>query len=232
MRIHGLLVIMSQSQESFFREKNGILSHFILPYVGALLLAALWIRFSQLPSLFRMPPRGIFFIWSAVGLLTGIAVNRLGLLLEDYPWYRAMALFMKGMVRQAFGSRVSFTDAFLVALYSGIGEEALFRGALQPWLVRFIESQIQSPELSLVLGISGASVIFGLLHTPLVKELRPWTLLAIVMGFVFGALAAYSESLVPAILAHSTINFLNLLRLNSIHPDPKPDMQTRSGSRE
>lgn len=210
---------MSQQNDSFFREKNGVLVHFIVPYLIAVLIAAAWVRFSGLPSLFQSPTPAILFTWSAVGVLTGIVVNRGGILLEEYPWYQGMVLWMKRMIRQALGPRVYFTDAFLVGVYSSVGEEAFFRGALQPWLIRWFRHLLDAPSLGAALGILGASIVFGLMHAPMVKELRPWTVMAVLMGVVFGALAFFSESLVPAILAHFTINFLNLLRLNEIELD-------------
>ncbi|MDF1665646.1 MAG: CPBP family intramembrane metalloprotease [Planctomycetota bacterium] len=207
---------MGQQQDDFFREKNGLLIHFIIPYVIAVMIAALWVRLAQLPSLFHTPSHAILFVWSAVGLLTGIVVNRGGILLEGYRWYTGMVVWMKRMIRQALGPRVYFTDAMLIGIYSSVGEEAFFRGALQPWLIRWLSEALDSPNLGAFLGILGASVVFGLMHAPMVKELRPWTVMAVLMGVVFGALAFFSGSLMPAILAHFTINFLNLLRLNDI----------------
>lgn len=207
---------MGRKQDDFFRDKNGLLIHFIIPYLIAVIIAAIWVRFSQLPSLFQTPTYAILFVWSAVGLLTGIVVNRGGILLEGYAWYTGMVVWMKRMIREALGPRVYFTDAILIGVYSSVGEEAFFRGALQPWLIRWLSSALDSPSLGAFFGIVLASVVFGLMHAPMVKELRPWTVMAVLMGVVFGALAFFSGSLVPAILAHFTINFLNLLRLNDI----------------
>jgi uncharacterized protein len=210
---------MVESKEPFFREKNAILTHFIIPYLGAVIVAAIWVRFSDLPSLFRAPSRPALFVWSAVGLLSGVVVNRAGLLVEGYSWYKAMVVWMKRMLRQALGPRIYFSDALLIGLYSSVGEEAFFRGALQPWLIRWSSEISNSPDWGIVLGVLGTSITFGVMHAPLVRELRPWTVLAVVMGGVFGLLAVFSGSLLPPILAHMTINFLNLLRLNEIAVD-------------
>lgn len=228
---------MGRQQDNFFRDKNGLLIHFIIPYLIAVIIAAIWVRFAQLPSLFQTPSHAIFFVWSAVGLLTGIVVNRGGILLEGYSWYTGMVVWMKRMIREALGPRVYFTDAMLIGIYSSVGEEAFFRGALQPWLIRWVSEALDSPNLGAFFGILGASVVFGLMHAPMVKELRPWTVMAVLMGVVFGALAYFSGSLMPAILAHFTINFLNLLRLNDIDlseddlnlATPPPTSQEESG---
>ena len=77
----------------------------------------------------------------------------------------------------------------------------------------------KAPELRLVVG---ASLVFGLLHYPVVEELRPWTVFAIVAGLVFGTLAAWSGSLLAPVVAHLLINWLNLKRLAEIEiGDPK-----------
>ena len=64
--------------------------------------------------------------------------------------------------------------------------------------------------------------MFGLLHFPVVKELVPWTLFAVIAGFAFGALAAWSGSLLAPVLSHLLINWLNLKRLTELQFDPPP----------
>ena len=54
------------------------------------------------------------------------------------------------------------------------------------------------------------SLVFGLLHVgkPL-RHMWPWTVWAIVMGFIFGALHAATGELIGPLLAHVAINFFN-----------------------
>ena len=51
---------------------------------------------------------------------------------------------------------------------------------------------------------------------PLVRELRPWTVFAALLGLLFGVLAYWSESLLGPAIAHLLINWLNLHRLGSL----------------
>jgi membrane protease YdiL (CAAX protease family) len=95
-------------------------------------------------------------------------------------------------------------DVALLALASGVGEELFFRGALQP-----------------VVGLVGASVLFGLAHLVPRWPLLLWSAFALGAGFVFGALFQTSGTLVAPALAHVTVNGLNL-RWLARRPTPEP----------
>lgn len=81
----------------------------------------------------------------------------------------------------------------VLALASGLGEEALFRGALQPSL-----------------GLLGASLAFGAVHFAPRRDLRPWSLLAFAAGLGLGALFDATGNLVAPVVAHATLNAVNL----------------------
>ncbi len=91
---------------------------------------------------------------------------------------------------------IGVADAVLLALASGVGEEMLFRGALQPSV-----------------GIVWASLIFGACHFLPRRELMLWSLYAVLMGFVFGWLYDWTGQLIAPIAAHSVVNGINLPRL-------------------
>jgi membrane protease YdiL (CAAX protease family) len=84
-------------------------------------------------------------------------------------------------------------EIVILALASSIGEELLFRGALQPWM-----------------GLWLQAVVFALLHVGPGRKFLPWTLSALVLGLGFGALAEGTGNLGAPIAAHFAINFLNL----------------------
>ena len=53
--------------------------------------------------------------------------------------------------------------------------------------------------------------MFGAVHVgPDPKTFFPWTIMAVVMGFVLGGMYLYTGNVLAPILAHFTINFLNL----------------------
>jgi membrane protease YdiL (CAAX protease family) len=140
--------------------------------------------------------------------------------MERLEWYRRMAVFLKRMLTDPdlLGPGLDSQKGFVIAVYSSIGEEAFFRGFLQPLLIRKIGEFSDAPDslVVTVLGVIAASLVFGALHFPVVKELRPWTVFAIVAGLLFGGLAAWSGSLAAPVLAHLLINWLNLKRLTEI----------------
>jgi uncharacterized protein len=93
---------------------------------------------------------------------------------------------------------------FFLAAASSIGEELLFRGAIQNQF-----------------GLIVASILFGLVHFPAKKAMIPWTITAIVMGFVIGWLYEFSGHLLAPIMLHFLINFLNIWAINQKYGLPK-----------
>ncbi len=116
-----------------------------------------------------------------VVLASRVAVARLG-------WARGLHRDFRALLGD-----VSSREIVVLAIASAIGEEVLFRGALQPWI-----------------GLWPQAALFALLHVGPGRRFLPWTLWALVMGLVFGALVQLTGDLGGAIVAHFTINFLNL----------------------
>jgi membrane protease YdiL (CAAX protease family) len=88
-------------------------------------------------------------------------------------------------------------ECVALALVSGIGEEAFFRGALQPQL-----------------GLVGASLLFALAHFAPRRELLPWTAFSLAAGFALGWLFEATGNLVAPIVAHAVVNAINLRLLS------------------
>jgi hypothetical protein len=87
-------------------------------------------------------------------------------------------------------------DCVLLALVSGVAEEAFFRGALQPRI-----------------GLVAASLLFGLAHFAPRRELVPWTLFSVAAGFALGALFDWTGNLLAPVVAHALINAVNIRAL-------------------
>jgi membrane protease YdiL (CAAX protease family) len=203
----------------------------LLFYAGMLLVAALgaavlerWWPESGVSSLFT-PPHSLDVGAASVAtaVLVALLVVHLGRALESVKSYREMAVWLKRLLQELLGAKpLDALDAGLLASASAIGEEALFRGFLQPWLGWLVATRLLGrPDATPVAGIVLASLLFGGLHAPVVRELRPWTAFAIVLGLVFGCLFEWSGSLLAPVVAHFTINFLNLRRIAAL-PDPGP----------
>lgn len=189
---------------------------------GIMVVLAAWLaRETRCPSLFQVPPTQEQLWWPLVGALAFSAlIVQGGKALEGVPWYRNMAKLFRRMLTSPdlLGPEGLRQKAFVIGVYSSIGEEAFFRGFLQPYAIAKIGGWIGEPGglLATGLGILAASLVFGLLHFPVIKELRPWTLFAILAGIAFGVLAAWSQCLLAPVLAHLLINWLNLKRLAEI----------------
>lgn len=91
-------------------------------------------------------------------------------------------------------------EAWLLALMSGVAEELLFRGALFPHL-----------------GMWGTTFLFGLVHVIPRRSLWAYPLFAAGAGLMLGILRDASGSVLPPILAHVTVNGLNLWWLGKHH---------------
>jgi membrane protease YdiL (CAAX protease family) len=193
-------------------------TRFLMIYAGMLVVAAWLASVSGCPSLFSLPESEALLVGSLVlAVITALIVVQAGKLLEHLPWYRSMAALLKRMLTSPdlLGPNLDSQKALVIAFYSSVGEEALFRGWLQPWLILSMRGWADAPEAlwPVFLGILATSLIFGLVHFPVLEELRPWTVFAVLAGVLFGALAAWSGSLLAPALAHMLINWLNLRRL-------------------
>ncbi len=107
-------------------------------------------------------------------------------------------------LRALLGRLGTPTVAWL-ALVSGAAEEALFRGALQPQV-----------------GLVIASLLFGLAHFAPRRELAAWAPAAVIAGFALGGLYAWTGNLVAPVVAHATVNAINLRWLGGDEPFSAP----------
>jgi membrane protease YdiL (CAAX protease family) len=91
---------------------------------------------------------------------------------------------------------LSLGQCWLLALVSGVAEEAFFRGALQPQV-----------------GLVAASLLFGAAHFVPRRELFAWSLFSLAAGLLLGWLFDATGNLVAPITAHAGINGVNLRQL-------------------
>ena len=108
--------------------------------------------------------------------------------------------------RKILGRLTPF-QVLVFAVTSGVAEEVFFRGFLQQALS---ELAFGNEWLGLVV----ASLVFGLIHIgPDRRKFLPWTIMAVVLGFVFGLVYMVTGNILAPIIAHFTINFFNLLHI-------------------
>lgn len=141
-----------------------------------------------------------------LGLGVGIIVVILSGVLERFAeWARRLSAAFAQMLGAMSPAQVT-----VFAVTSSIGEELLFRGFLQQWL----SDGLFTGPMSDWWGLIVASLIFGLIHVgPERRTFLPWTIMAVVMGFVLGAIYLYTGNVLAPVLCHFTINLLNLAQI-------------------
>lgn len=143
-----------------------------------------------------------------LGALTAVATVSLGLLAYRLlPALRQIA----GELAPRLVDGADRTSLILVSVFSGVGEETFFRGAVQQ-------------EFGLVV----ASLLFGLVHVGPDRRYLVWTIWAVLAGFLFGALYDLTGGLLAPILAHAAHNAATLLlwkrsRKGMREDDPRED---------
>ena len=157
-------------------------------YGSLVVVAALWSALRGFPLDFfgTSVARGVL-----LGVLTAVVTVSLGLLA-----YRLVPLLRR--ISDELAPRLvdgaDRTSLVLVSLFSGVGEEVFFRGAVQQEF-----------------GLVAASLLFGLAHVGPDRRYLLWTAWAVVAGFVFGYLFVVTGGLLAPILAHAAHNAATLL---------------------
>lgn len=112
--------------------------------------------------------------------------------------------------------RCRYWQLLLLAMLAGVGEELLFRWAIQGWLELGLRGAIESQILWLgwsqvvaerwafAGAVVIASVAFGLCHA----LTRAYCLMATAMGFVFSGAVVLGGGLIGAMIAHGLYDFL------------------------
>ena len=124
-----------------------------------------------------------------IGLGLGLGVVFLSrLAVHRFGWARRLHNDFRSIL-----GPLTAREIFVLALASSVGEELLFRGALQP-----------------IIGVWAQAVIFALLHIGPGARFLPWTASAFGLGLVFGWIFELTGDLGAPIVAHFAINYLNL----------------------
>jgi membrane protease YdiL (CAAX protease family) len=110
-----------------------------------------------------------------------------------FEWGRALHRELRALLGPLHG-----TEILVLAVASALGEEIFFRGALLP-----------------AAGLWLSSAIFALLHVGPKWRFLPWTFSSFVAGMVFGQLFLWTGDLGGPVVAHFTVNALNLRYLST-----------------
>lgn len=173
------------------------LSTLIYSSMALAALLIMWFWNENLKSSFVLPTTP-----KELGKLAAMAFLAAGVLLitsiffEDmFAGYRRLRTF----VTRALG-HISAPGAFYLALLSAVGEELLFRGAIQP-----------------VAGLVLASTIFALLHIGPDGRLSTWSLWTFIAGLLLGSMYEHTGNLIVPMVTHFVVNFYSLMRIRRLY---------------
>lgn len=165
------------------------------------LLGLLLLRFTGRTDFLNLfSPGKDFWFWIAAGIGAGfLAVTWIS---AAYRLWLAFARSIQVTVRQVFGL-MELRTLVVISFLAALGEEFFFRGVLQP-----------------VIGVTGASLIFAVLHSGFRRELWAYGLTAFIISVIFGLLYHVGGELWAAVAAHATYNLVTSFAISRKFFDP------------
>jgi membrane protease YdiL (CAAX protease family) len=145
----------------------------------------------------RLQPLEATALSAFLGLVLAVAVVvATRLTVWRFSWAQRLHLELRPIARG-----LVLWHVVIIAFFSSLGEELVFRGLVQPWL-----------------GLLPTAVVFGLCHQMPGPARWVWVCWATTVGLAFGAIFQASGSLVGPLLAHAVINAVNLAFLRDHDP--------------
>ncbi len=151
-------------------------------------LASPWLTLTPLEALGASAGSGLVLACLVI-VATRVTVAR-------YDWAKFLHIELRPIAHD-----MAWRHIAMIAVFSSLGEELLFRGLLQPWV-----------------GVLPTAVIFGFCHQMPGQAKWVWVCWATAVGLAFGIIFAATGSLVGALLAHALINAVNLTFLRDHDP--------------
>ncbi len=133
-----------------------------------------------------------------IGLVIGFVTAKAGWQITNLPMMEKNLKFFAGLIRPV---KLTNVQIVFISLCAGVGEELLFRGAIQP-----------------LLGIWLTSILFVLIHGYLNPFNLPLTYYGIYMVLVIGVLGLMTEhvGILTAMIAHTIIDIVLLRELSNV----------------
>jgi len=159
-----------------------------LIYGAFTVIGLLLLRFGHdsLRSSLTLPkePIELLRLFTVTGLTVGLLLVASTFFESTFKSYRRI----KNVVMRLIGPAPYWVGTYL-AVISGVGEELLFRGGIQPYA-----------------GIGLTAILFGLLHIGPDGKISAWSLWAMGAGLLLGWVYQETGNLWPPIMAHIAIN--------------------------
>lgn len=166
--------------------------------LGALVIALVLAAVVGVDLLSQIRFRWQGILWSIVAILP-LLIAMWGIVHTPWAPFTRILRELDETVIPLFAS-CSFQELALISFLAGLGEEALFRGLVQTQL---------SSAFGVWAGLTGASVLFGLVHL-----LTPaYGILAGLVGAYLGFLFMLSENLLVPITTHAFYDLIALVYL-------------------
>lgn len=165
-------------------------------FAAEIAIAELWLRIARGSSVIDLlgDDRNLL-----VALATGISLAVISAPLTWLYFNRFGRSIVEEFLLPIFRG-VEGRDIALLAILPGIGEECLFRGAIQPSL-----------------GLIAASLIFGMMHTGFSRRLLPYAVWAATVGALLGTVYLLTGNLWGSIVAHGLINASGVLWMKRLN---------------
>jgi membrane protease YdiL (CAAX protease family) len=179
----------------------GVVAYTLLALLAC---AVSWFAFDRLPFTAPSPwlvlPEGLALGYSLLlgGAFGGVIVLGSRASVGRFRWAQRLHQEFRPYARQLSGA-----DILILAALSGVAEELLFRGLLQP-----------------LVGLALQAMAFGVVHQVRGPSRWVWAVWAGFVGLGLGALFQLTGSIWGPVLAHVLINAVNLSYLKNYDPEP------------
>jgi len=175
--------------------RQTILTTTIVLEASLLLIAAIWIHFSNIQLLAKMQFSLMPFLWGlGAATLSTLLTLILIILGKNIPGLAELRKMSEELLTPLL-RKFNFVDILLLSIVSGFCEEVLFRGVIQA----------QG-------GIWATSLAFGIFHDPSLRQ-KAYVIFACLAGLGLGYLYISTGNLWSAISAHVVHNFCAMLML-------------------
>lgn len=131
------------------------------------------------------------------GIAGSVATYALIMMLSSLPGLLRDSLETQMEQLHRFACDYSWPALVALSVFAGVGEELLFRGAIQGWLAQHMHDGI---------AVAAASVLFGLVH----YLSFTYFVLATGLGLVLGTAYALTDSLVLVMVWHGVYDLIAL----------------------